>query len=154
VVLALSRAGAALVRELPVAWRVGLQGFRVAVELVLARLHHEGVVPVQMMFEGANFDILTGLSALALAAYGWRRPIPRALLVGWNVVGTLLLSVIVVIAVLSMPTPFRAFHDGPANAVVADFPFVWLPTVLVPAALFGHVVVFRRVRSSGAGSGA
>jgi len=35
------------------------------------------------------------------------------------------------------------FRDGPSSSLLATFPFVWLPTFLVPSALFGHVLVFR-----------
>ncbi len=60
--------------------------------------------------------------------------------VGLNALGLALLVNIVVVAVRSMPTRLRAF-DGPPNAFVATFPYVWLPTVTVAAALFGHVLV-------------
>ena len=34
-----------------------------------------------------------------------------------------------------------------ANTLVAEPPFVLLPTILVQAALLGHVLVFRRLRA-------
>ncbi len=55
-----------------------------------------------------------------------------------------LLTTIVTIAILSMPTPFRQF-DGPPNYFVATVPFVWLPTVMVMAALLGHLLLFGRL---------
>jgi hypothetical protein len=145
IAVAASPLGRRLARDLPLTWLVGFQGFRVAVELVLARLHHEGITPVQMTFEGYNFDILSGASAIALAAVAARRPVSRGVVLAWSVAGSALLANIVTIAILSAPVPFRAFHEGPANTVVTGFPFVWLPTVLVMAALFGHVLVFRRI---------
>jgi hypothetical protein len=54
-----------------------------------------------------------------------------------------LLGNIVVVAVLSTPVPFCAFTEGPPNLLPSTFPYVWLPTFLVQAALFGHLVVFR-----------
>jgi hypothetical protein len=33
--------------------------------------------------------------------------------------------------------------NEPANLLPGMFPYVWLPTFLVQAALFGHLVVFR-----------
>jgi hypothetical protein len=42
-----------------------------------------------------------------------------------------------------MPVPFRQFMNEPANLLPSTFPFVWLPTFLVQAALFGHLLVFR-----------
>ena len=33
------------------------------------------------------------------------------------------------------------------NTWVADAPYVWLPGVLVQAALWGHLVIWRKLRS-------
>jgi hypothetical protein len=57
-----------------------------------------------------------------------------------------LLLNIVVIAILSMPTPLRHFHNEPANTFIAYFPYIWLPAFLVQVALFGHLLVFRWLR--------
>ncbi len=143
IVLACSRVGARLAASAPLAGLVGYQVFRVPVELLLHRLYLEGVVPVQMTYAGRNFDILSGLgaAALAIALLAGRRP--RALTMIWNVGGLLLLANIVGIAVLSTPSPFRHFLEDPPNRLPGTFPFVWLPTFLVQAALFGHLVTFR-----------
>ena len=55
----------------------------------------------------------------------------------------MLLITIVTIALLSFPKPFGWFD--PPNRIVAGWPFIWLPTVHVQLALFGHVVVLRRL---------
>ena len=109
-------------------------------------LHREGALPVQMTFEGLNFDVVSGLSARALGAILWRGRLPRWVVLAWNVIGLALLLNIVVIAVLSMPTRLRVFAAEPPNVLVAEPPFVLLPPVLVQAALFGHLLVFRRLR--------
>lgn len=67
-----------------------------------------------------------------------------------NLLGLGLLANIVAIAVLSTPVPFRAFMNEPANRLPSMFPYVWLPTFLVQAALFGHLLVFRALRRRGA----
>ncbi|WP_437965362.1 hypothetical protein WMF04_37870 [Sorangium sp. So ce260] len=50
------------------------------------------------------------------------------------------------VAVLSSPV-IRAFGDDPGrvNTWVCYPPFVWLPAVMVMAAVFGHVTVARRL---------
>lgn len=143
VVLAFSRVGARIVETVPLAGLVGYQVFRVGVEYVLHRLCDEGVVPVQMTFMGRNFDIVSGLTAFALAL--WLRSGRRApgLVLAWNLLGLALLAHIVLIAVLSTPVPFRHFDNEPANLLPSMFPYVWLPSFLVQAALFGHLLVFR-----------
>jgi hypothetical protein len=57
----------------------------------------------------------------------------------------LLLLNILVIAVLSMPTPFRYFQNEPANTLVAKFPFVLLPGILVPIAYTMHIFSLRQL---------
>src|SRR5688572_19869942 len=47
---------------------VNLQVFRVFVELMLWAMFVDGLIPIQMSFEGRNLDVLTGLTA-PLAAW-------------------------------------------------------------------------------------
>jgi hypothetical protein len=140
--LAYSGFGARMAR-LALAGLVGFQAFRVPLELVLHRLYSEGVIPVQMTYSGRNFDIATGLLAAALALWIWRGTPPRWIVLAWNVLGLALLVNVVVVAILSTPVPFRVFMNEPANLLPSTFPYVWLPTFLVQAALFGHLLVFR-----------
>jgi hypothetical protein len=148
VALAASRFGKRLAESLPLALIVGYQGFRVAVEVMLHRAYLEGVIGVQMTWSGSNFDVVSGLTGLALGLWLWRRgedrPAPRALLWAWNLLGLGLLITIVSIAIMSFPGPLARF-DGPPNTWVTTVPFVWLPTIMVTAALFGHLLLARRL---------
>jgi hypothetical protein len=137
--------GARLSR-LPLAALVGFQAFRLPLELVMDRAAHAGVMPVQMSFEGWNFDIVTGGSALVVAALLLADRAPRALVVAWNVLGVALLANIVAIAIASTPL-VHAFGTAPAalNTWIGTAPFVWLPTVFVSLAIAGHIVVTRRL---------
>ncbi len=146
VLLVRSTAGERLALHVPLAWLVGFQAFRIPVELMLHQLSEEGVIGVQMTYEGLNFDIVTGISAVVVAALLAVERCPTWLLWVWNVLGLALLITIVSIAILSMPLPFRQF-DGPPNVMVAHVPFVWLPTMIVQAALIGHLLLFRRLIS-------
>lgn len=146
VVTALSGIGARLVAEAGVVWLVGMQAFRIAVEIFLDWGYRVNLVPVQMTFEGRNWDILSGVSAAGVAWFVTKGWAPRWLILTWNCVGLALLLNIVTVAILSMPTALRLFHNEPANTFIADFPYVWLPTFLVQVALFGHLLVFRWLR--------
>jgi hypothetical protein len=150
ILLAFSGFGARLATGVPLAGLVGCQVFRVPVEWVLHRLYVEGVIPVQMTWSGRNFDVITGLLAAALGLWLWAGRRPTRLVVAWNVLGLALLLNIVAVAVLSTPSPFRAFMNDPANRLPSTFPYVWLPTFLVQAALFGHLLVFRALRRQAA----
>jgi hypothetical protein len=75
--------------------------------------------------------------------------VTRSALLAWNALGSFFLLVIIGIAVASAP-PLLAFgaDAAHANTWVAYPPFIWLPTVLVPAAAAGHVVLWRRLLRS------
>lgn len=152
--LATSSHGRALAVGLPWWALIGYQVFRLPVEIMLHRAYDQGVIGVQMTWSGRNFDVVTALLAGALGLWLWRRgeqaPPPRGLVWAWNLLGLGLLINIVAIAVASTPT-FAAF-PGPPNTFVAHFPYVWLPSVMVAAALLGHLLVFRRLRSEAAGT--
>ena len=143
--LAFSRLGGLLAGSLPIAALVGFHAFRLPLELILHQLSLDGVLPVQMTYDGMNFDIATGISAVVVALWAASDKLPRAVLLLWNLFGLALLLTIVTIAVLSTPLPLRVFMNEPANTIIATVPFVWLPTVLVQAAWIGHLLIFRRL---------
>ena len=145
VALALSGTGARLAERVGWAGLIGFQVFRAPVEWVLFALYRAGEAPVQMTFEGWNFDVLTGLSAPLIAWLATRGTIARRAILVWNVAGLALLANIAAIAVLSTPTPLRAFWNEPANTFVAHWPWIWLPSFLVQAALLSHLLAFRKL---------
>jgi hypothetical protein len=147
VLVARSALGRNIATKLPLWALVGSQAFRLPLEFVLHRAARDGVMPTQMSFEGYNFDVVTGATALVLSVLLYVGRVPRAVVLGWNVLGSVLLAVIVGIAVASLPF-IGAFGPDHINEFVLYFPYVWLPTVLVPAALFGHLAVFRRLRTA------
>lgn len=140
--VAFSRLGTLLVAGLPISYLIGYQVFRVFVEFGLYSAYVEKIAPVQMTFLGINFDIFSGVSALIIAASTKTRN-SKTIIMIWNVLCLLLLVKIVVIAVLSAPTSFRYFMNDPASTFVAQMPYIFLPGILVPFALLGHILVFR-----------
>ncbi len=147
VATAFSSVGTRMAATVPLSLLVGFQSFRILVEIWLHRGYEEGLFPEQMTYSGLNFDIVTGMTAFVLGILIWKRNVPAGVIQAWNILGTILLMTIITIAVLSAPLPFRVFDNGPANTWVTGFPGVWLPAVLVQAALLGHLLVFRRLTS-------
>jgi len=136
--------GTLLVRGLPLWALVGFQVFRFPLELVMHRASVEGVMPVQMSYSGQNYDILSGISAGVLGLWLRQGRVPRWVVACWNLLGFALLVNVVTIAIVSTPV-FRWFGDKRLNVFVTYPPFVWLPAILVTAALMGHILVWRRL---------
>jgi len=144
--LAFSKRGTRFLQSVPRQWFVFMQSFRIFVEVLLWLAFMAGMLPVQMTFDGLNFDVITGLLALPigyLLARGKNYSSTAGII--YNIVGLALLLNILVIAVLSMPSPFRYFLNEPSNVLVAQFPYIWLPGVLVPLAYSLHILSLRQL---------
>lgn len=125
---------------------VYIQSFRILVEILLWMMLKEGLIPVQMSFEGRNFDILVGLTAPLAGYFIYRNPfmINRPLLLCWNLFGLGLLLNIVTLAILSTPVSFRVFMNEPSNTIIARFPGVFIPGVFVVLAYTMHFMSIRK----------
>lgn len=137
-----------VLKHIPQANIIRLQVFRVFAEVLLWMLFIENLLPEQMSFEGRNFDVLSGLTALPVAWMVARNKISKTGIVLWNLACLGLLINILTVAILSMPTPFRYFMNEPANTIVGEFPIVWLPTFLVPLAYMLHFFSLRQLADS------
>ena len=148
--LTFSKSLTVILSGIPAQWLVYIQSFRIVVEILLWMLFMDNLLPVQMTFEGRNWDILVGITAPFigyLCFHGNRYR--RNLAIVWNVLGLLLLLNILIIAVLSMPTSIRLFMNEPANTIVATFPFVFLPGILVPVAYTMHIFSLKQLIGNG-----
>jgi len=150
IVVGCSRLMTPVVRHLGLWILVAYQAFRIIPELILYLSHHQGVTPIQMTFEGWNFDIATALLAIPVAWICAKKtessPAARRLVLCWNIVGLFLLATIIGIAIVSLPTPLRLFHNEPANVGMGTYPLILIPTAQVCIALLGHIIVFRKLR--------
>ena len=119
---------------------------RIPVELVLFGLFKAGTIPQVMTFEGWNFDIVSGILAIVVYFAAFRHGrMNKLVLIAFNIVGLLLLANIVVIAILALPSPIQQIAFDHPNRAVLYFPFIWLPSFVVPAVLFGHLAAFRKL---------
>lgn len=143
--LLISKTTKQILQFIPAQTIINLQVFRVAVEILLWMLFIQNLLPIQMTFEGLNYDILAGITAPLIAYFGIvKKQWPKGVIIGWNLLSLGLLLNIVIIAILSFPTPFRYFMNEPANTIVTTFPFVWLPGFLVPLAYGLHFLSIRQ----------
>jgi hypothetical protein len=143
---AFSGLGTRIAHGVPIAALVLVQAFRLPLELILHSWYAQGSIPVQMTYEGHNFDIVSGSLALVSGLYMLlTHSAPRALAWTFNLVGSALLLAVATIAITSTPTPLRLYTEGQPLLVGAYFPYAWIVPICVGGALFGHLVLFRRL---------
>lgn len=146
ILLLFSRLFRLVLHVLPERWLILIQSFRILMELFLWLCFLGGFVPFQMTFEGFNHDILIGITALMAGFfffYKGRRQKLAAIF--WNISGIILLLNIIIISVISTPSPFRIFMNEPANYFIALPPFIWIPGFIVPFALAMHIFSIKQL---------
>lgn len=139
----LSSLGKRLSLATPLWALVGFQIFRLPLELVLHSWAEQGTIPATMTWNGQNFDIVTGLTALVCAPLA-----AKSRKAAWaaNFLGIALLLNVMRVAVMSSPLPFawpvtRGLHPPLLLAMV--FPYALIVPLCVGAALAGHVILTR-----------
>lgn len=138
------------IEKLPLKVLTLLHVIRIPVEIVLFWLFEQKLIPQLMTFEGRNFDILSGITAPIIYFLAFRGgKINRTLLIVWNIFSLGLLFNIVINAILSFPFPLQQFAFDQPNIAIIYFPYVWLPTIIVPIVLFSHLIsLWQLVKSN------
>ena len=140
ITLFVSKGSRDFILKMPITTLTYLHIIRVPVELVLWWLAIEKLVPIEMTFEGSNFDILTGVTAPFAAVFlvGMRSKSTFAAVI-WNIAGIVMLANIVIIAIRASPYFYNPESFAVPNIAVLQFPLIWLPTFVVPVVLFAHI---------------
>jgi hypothetical protein len=138
----------AVLANVPPAYLLKLQFFRVIVEVLLWVLFLGRFLPERMTFEGYNFDIVAGVTGpvfayLCFAVGKYNKKIA----IIWNVFGLLLLLNIVVISMMTIPSPLQVFINEDCT-IMSHFPIVLLPGILVPLAYYMHFLSLRQLLRS------
>lgn len=124
-----------------------IHALRIPVELILYELYIKKLIPKIMTFNGLNFDILIGSSALILFVLikVFKQNIPLKILLIWNWIGIVFLLNIVIIAILSAPLPIQQLAFEQPNIGVLHYPFILLPSFIVPVVFLTHLISIHQL---------
>ncbi len=131
------------IRNTPLFLPIVLQSFRVLVELLIYATYQKSVFPKRATFEGLNFDILVGLSAIVVGVAVAKGLIRRRGILLWNIAAMCILA----LTVYSFISAYY-WSDFGASAVrlrFVEFPYLLLPSVLLPTAIFLHIFSLKQV---------
>ncbi|MBL6449387.1 hypothetical protein JMN32_23955 [Fulvivirga sp. 29W222] len=149
IIISVFFSGSSLFKEamarVPVTFVVYIQTFRILVEGLIYGAFLNGVFPKSVTFEGTNFDILVGVSALLVGFLGQRNILGRKGLLIWNI-----LSVCILILTGYSFISTYYFSDLADTFQALQFvqvPYLLLPGVLLPVAIFYHTVSIRQLMS-------
>jgi hypothetical protein len=141
--------------RIPLQWLVGVQVYRVLGGLFLIAYARDEM-PGEFALPAGIGDIAVGLTALAVAYLVATRGAERArtAVLAWCAFGIADLVVAVGTGFLSSPSIMQQLAlDGP-NTAITRYPFVLIPTFLVPISIWLHVCVIARLRERSAAASA
>jgi hypothetical protein len=142
--------GKRFIDSLPLKNLTALSIVRIPVEIGLYYLAVHKAIPFLMTLEGNNLDIVSGITAPLIAYFGFvKNTLNKKIIIAWNVLCLTLVVNVVCIGIFSLPTPLQQLAFDQPNIAILYFPFVWLPTFIVPVVLFCHLVSLRRLLGKG-----
>lgn len=146
ILLLVTKRGKEFIDKLDLKTLTIMHSIRIPVEITLFFVYSAGLIPVLMTFEGNNFDIISGLTAPLIFYFVFIiEKLNRTALLLWNFLCLGLLINVLIIAILSAQTPFQKLAFEQPNIGVTFFPFIWLPCVVVPIVLIGHLSAIRQL---------
>ncbi len=135
--------------DLKLNYLIAIHILRLPVELSLYQLFLKGSVPILMTFEGWNFDIFMGISAITMLIYSMMvgKQLNTMIFRLWNILGLFFLFFIVSIAILSASSPIQLLAFDTPNIAIITFPYTLLPAVIVPVVLLSHLLCLKYIAS-------
>lgn len=135
-----SKKASPYLKPIPIYIPLLFQSFRIFVELLIWWSYLKGLTAVEATFEGYNYEIVFGLSALIMGLLAFKNMIGPKLIILWNVIGLSFLSVIVGIFVTLVYFPsIWGYENEIVNPEFLTFPYMYIPAVYMHVAVFTHV---------------
>jgi hypothetical protein len=131
-----------LLSRVPDHMLIYVQAFRIMVELLLFKAFEEGNIPQLTTFEGINFDILVGITALPMGYLVQHQKIGRQGILIWNIASVVVLAVTV--GSFTYSFFFTNWVAASGSFAILQMPSLLLPAFLMPLAVFIHVCSIRK----------
>ena len=130
IAVAFTPLGHRIAKNIPIAWLVLFQAFRLPLELVLHEWYRSGTIPETMTWTGSNFDIASGILACLVCGFVHKR-----LSLAWlfNMFGIILLLNVGRVALLSSPVPF-GWAVEPKLELILHLPHAYIVPICVGGA--------------------
>lgn len=132
----------AFIQSIPLHWTAFYQTFRIFVETILLYTFYKGIIPVEATFEGYNFDILWGITAIPIGFLILKTERKYLRLIrAWNVVGIFMILAVAITIGLSFYAPEVIGYNEPATKFAfLKMPYLLIAGFLAPSAIFIHIV--------------
>lgn len=105
----------------------------------------QGELPRHFVILAAIPDFLFAVSAVVVTAFEATAPLSSTFLLVWHAVGFVVFFGPGFSMFLSVPSPFRIYHDKPDASIVFQFPMVLAPNYTVPLFALAHIFAMMKL---------
>ena len=120
-------------------WSTAVHILRFPVELLLFQLAIHKWIPIEMTYEGWNYDIIPGITSIVLVVLLNLKRVSDKLLLYWNIIGLVFILFILTNGFLSQELFYTKFGYSVPNRGIAYFPIILLAGVIVPIVIYTHI---------------
>ncbi|WP_420575233.1 hypothetical protein [Ekhidna sp.] len=117
-----------------------IQSFRILVELLIYGAFLIGIFPKKATFEGLNYDILVGITALIVGVLVQKGIFKSKAILIWNILSLAILG----LTVYSFISSYYFSDMMSGNYGFVRMPYIFLAAFLLPMAIFYHVTSIRQ----------
>jgi hypothetical protein len=137
-----------VLKYLPVYLLIGFQGFRIIVELIIWLAYKDGIIAIEATFEGGNYDVLIGITAIPIAFYTYKERLSKGLLIFWNIAGLFILANTVKIFLFSAYFPqFIGLENNIIDFSFMHPPLIFIAGLYMPIAVLFHGLSLKQLLS-------
>lgn len=141
VLFSFSKSGKKVSIEFSITALLGLQAFRLPLEIILHNWGETGTIPLTMTWSGQNLDIIAGIICL-LGIPFYKKSLKLTWLI--QVLSFGLLLNVIRVAVMSSPFPFSWPLERPLQ-LIFHMPYALIVPGFVTIAFICHLLVFRKL---------
>ena len=136
------------VGTLSFSYLIYIQSFRMIVELIIWGGYKEGFVPLIATFEGFNYDIVVGLTAVPVAHYAKKAAASRGVLIAWNIAGLVILGNTVRVFIGSVYFPeWLGKSEILIGPEFVQMPYLLIAGLFMPFAVYVHALSIKQLLS-------
>ncbi len=128
-----------ILNSIPIHIPIFYQTFRAGIELLFYFTFQRGFLPVEVTFEGVNYDVLFGISALVAGVYALRKNASTKWLIAWNILGIGVVGFAAFTFITCFYFPW-IWGNPEFSFEFLQFPFILLPAFFMPSAIFVHLL--------------
>lgn len=134
-----------IIQSSSVYFPVNVQSFRVFVEILIYGAYMDGVLPEIVTFDGRNYDILVGWSAPVIGFLYEKNALSKKGVLAWNILslGVLGFTIFTFVSFFY----FSGSSIEPGFMRFVRLPYLLLPGILAPCAIFYHIVSIKQCLS-------